>query len=113
MSEPTSHTPATAPGGDPPAPDNRQQAADVTRHQIEQIYRQNAPNQLQPVQREAVQPTGVPERASPYNRTHQEGFDWRDYHSAWQTYYQEYYRRYYTHQNAKKSFEQKPPAEAV
>jgi sortase A len=35
---------------------------------------------------------------SPYNRTHEENFDWRNYHSAWQNYYQQYYQRYYWQQ---------------
>lgn len=35
---------------------------------------------------------------APYNRTHEENFDWRNYHSAWQNYYQQYYQRYYYQQ---------------
>jgi sortase A len=42
--------------------------------------------------------TGETQVPSPYNRTHQENFDWRNYHSAWQNYYQQYYQRYYWQQ---------------
>lgn len=57
------------------------QAANVVREQINQIY----------------QNTTEPTPENPYNRTHQENFDWSKYHSAWQEYYQEYYRRFYAH----------------
>lgn len=49
-------------------------AAEVARHQANHAYQSSE---------------------NPYNRTHQENFDWRKYHSAWQEYYAEYYRRYY------------------
>lgn len=54
-------------------------AAEVARRQVDQAY-------------------GA--AGDPYNRTHQENFDWRKYHSAWQDYYAEYYRRYYQHLHA-------------
>lgn len=56
-----------------------QQAANVVRGQIDELYAQAAadPN-------------------NPYTKTQEENqFDWRTYHSAWQDYYKEYYRRYY------------------
>lgn len=69
-------------GHTPPEPLNvasNQHAADVVREQINQIYTNDQPAQ-----------------ENPYQRTHQENFDWRTYHSAWQDYYKEYYRRYYS-----------------
>lgn len=45
------------------------------------------------------------EDANPYERTYAphlkpEAEQWKDYHSAWQTYYQKYYEAYYTQQTA-------------
>lgn len=37
---------------------------------------------------------------NPYDRTHQQDFDWRKYHTAWQEYYQKYYHAYYSQQMA-------------
>lgn len=74
---------AVAAGGEPgtaqPVPGRtNEQAANVVRGQIDAAYEQAAsdPN-------------------NPYNKTHEQNFDWRAYHSAWQDYYKEYYRRYY------------------
>jgi sortase A len=60
------------------------QAANAARLEVGRIYDRND-NQAQAI-------------PSPYNRTHQENFDWRNYHSAWQNYYQQYYQRYYWQQ---------------
>lgn len=83
----------------PQVSDTQKQAADVTRHQIDNIYKNSPPNQLKQL---------TPD--NPYERTHKDNFDWREYHSAWQSYYQEYYRRYYHHLNSKKDLEKKPEA---
>lgn len=84
-------TPADG-GQNTPAPSasgpTNDHAANVVRGQIDQIY-----NKDQPTTQE-----------NPYNRTHQENFDWTKYHSAWQEYYQEYYRRHYE--------QSQPPTEA-
>lgn len=71
------------------APAHQTTAAEVVRQQIDHIYDQAPPNQ--PAEQKAVEP-------NPYDRTHQENFDWRTYHSAWQQYYQQYYQRYYWQQ---------------
>lgn len=89
-------------------------AAHVVRQQISQIYDTAPPNQPaeqphaattpqpEPAQAEpqAAAPQPAPEQTqpNPYERTHQEQFDWRQYHTAWQQYYQKYYERYYWQQ---------------
>ncbi|MGH7196321.1 MAG: sortase [Candidatus Saccharimonadales bacterium] len=70
--------------------DPEQRAAELARAQVEHIYEQNPPNQLKK--------EGEAAHTNPYQRTHQENFDWRNYHSAWQQYYQQYYQRYYWQQ---------------
>ncbi|HSW81492.1 MAG TPA: sortase [Candidatus Saccharimonas sp.] len=60
-------------------------AVSVARAATDHVYNKAA--QPQPAQQQ-----------NPYNRTHQENFDWRQYHSAWQNYYQQYYQRYYWQQ---------------
>jgi sortase A len=45
-----------------------------------------------------TQPQATQEPENPYQRTHQDNFDWREYHTAWQDYYQKYYERYYWQQ---------------
>jgi sortase A len=64
----------------------QEQAEQITRQQIDHIYDTAPPNQPQKT------------TESPYDKTHQENFDWRTYHSAWQQYYQQYYQRYYWQQ---------------
>jgi sortase A len=66
----------------------QQAAAGVVRAQIDNLYDKQAVTQLDDV--------------NPYARTHsndvQPDLDqWKQYHSAWQTYYQKYYEGYYTH----------------
>lgn len=70
------------------------QAADAARTELDRIYTHNPPNQLK---NEPQQQTAA-DTSNPYMRTHQENFDWRNYHSAWQDYYQQYYQRYYLQQ---------------
>lgn len=83
-------TPKQANNTPPPATtasdNSNQQATQVMREQIDQIYEHAPPNQ--PATAKATE-------ENPYERTHQENFDWRNYHSAWQQYYQQYYQRYY------------------
>ena len=62
-------------GPTPPPDDGR--AADVVRHVVDDAYQTDT---------------------NPYHRTHQDNFDWRQYHSAWQDYYQRYYHNYYEQQ---------------
>lgn len=71
----------------------KQKAADAARTQLERIYTHNPPNQTASQQAQSAQAS-----ENPYQRTHQENFDWRNYHSAWQNYYQQYYQRYYWQQ---------------
>jgi sortase A len=72
-------------------------AANVVRAQIEHIY--DNPGQEQPTTKLAVEST---QDINPYDRTHEDNpqpilEQWKQYHSAWQTYYQKYYEGYYTH----------------
>lgn len=60
-------------------------AVDAARASAEHVYNKAAAPQQTQTQ-------------NPYNRTHQQNFDWRQYHSAWQNYYQQYYQRYYVQQ---------------
>lgn len=77
----------------------RQAAVVVVRSQIDSLY-DSTPQQTVQV---AAQPTATQlEDVNPYERTHtdtvQPDLDqWKQYHSAWQTYYQKYYEGYYTH----------------
>lgn len=92
------NTPAAAPQLSSPAPTDQSgsqaAAANVVRTQIENIYNHPADQQqgdAQPLQND-----------NPYERTHDDNpqpvlEQWRQYHSAWQTYYQKYYEGYYTH----------------
>ncbi len=69
-------------------------AAHIVREQIDRIYDTAPPNQPAAAKTEPA-PTQQQEIPEAYARTHQEQFDWRQYHSAWQQYYQQYYQRYY------------------
>jgi sortase A len=67
-------------------------AANVVRAQIEKIYNHSSDQQ----------PIAVTEDVNPYEREHEQNpqpalEQWKQYHSAWQTYYQKYYEGYYTH----------------
>ncbi len=81
----------------PTQPAQQQAAADIVRAQIDSLYGGNA-------QTATVTATPQPtlEDVNPYDRTHTANpqptaEDWKQYHSAWQTYYQKYYEGYYTH----------------
>lgn len=102
-SEPTQPTHAT--------PAQQQAAADLVRSQIDTIYNgtsQPAATDQTPAPATSQQLDDV----SPYERTHSDNpqpilDQWKQYHSAWQTYYQKYYEGYYTHHlhNAKKELD--------
>lgn len=92
-------TPANTPAGSPvpasPAPTHHSEtqaaAANVVRAQIDQIYNKTPAEQVAPLQ-----------EVNPYERDHADHphpvlEQWKQYHSAWQTYYQKYYEGYYTH----------------
>ncbi len=73
----------------------RQAVSNITREQIDQIYKQQYVEA--PVQ-EATSAEGTSQ--SPYNREHAQAHaidqkQWQQYHSAWQEYYQKYYGHYY------------------
>lgn len=84
-----------SPGDNTSSELSREAAANVVRSQIDSLY--------------AEQSTATPrvaatqlEDINPYERTHSQHVNpqaeqWKQYHSAWQTYYQKYYEGYYTH----------------
>lgn len=72
--------------------------ADSARAELDRIYTHNPPNQTKEAQAAATHTAAGQTDTNPYHRTHQENFDWRNYHSAWQNYYQQYYQRYYWQQ---------------
>lgn len=80
----------------PQTPSDRNTAADAARQAAMHIYDNNPPNQTR--EQQAAQQQQQQNGQNPYMRTHQENFDWRQYHSAWQNYYQQYYQRYYWQQ---------------
>ncbi len=88
-----------------PVLDHQAAAANLVRAQIENIY--NHPSD---------QPASTPlQDVNPYERTHDANpqpilEQWKQYHSAWQTYYQKYYEGYYTHHlhKAKESLGSEP-----
>lgn len=92
-------TPANAPAGSPVPShhgssnehDVQSATANIVRAQIEQIYNKTPAEQATPLQ-----------EVHPYERNHADHpqpvlEQWKQYHSAWQTYYQKYYEGYYTH----------------
>lgn len=99
--------PVAQPTGQPKADDNRQQATEVIRHQIDNIYHGSANS------------TDALEVTSPYERTHSEtppieADEWKAYHSAWQNYYRQYYEGYYknqstNNQSSRTYFSSQPP----
>jgi sortase A len=97
----------------PSTTDNQSAAANVIRTQIDALYERNitVPSrtvdpQQQPQQQNAqpvAQTQQLQEDINPYDRTHSEhpqpqADQWKQYHSAWQTYYQKYYEGYYASQ---------------
>ncbi len=77
-----------------PTPPVQQQAAvDLVRSQINKLYESNTSTTMASQNLEAI---------NPYDRTHTNNLQpdleqWKQYHSAWQTYYQKYYEGYYAH----------------
>lgn len=118
----------SSPGGDVPAPKagddptpssghNQAAAANVLRSQIEALY--ESPQQVAEEPPESIAKAPAPqvqtEELNPYHRTHNphpqpEVDQWKEYHSAWQTYYQKYYEGYYTHQLSKAAPADQTPA---
>jgi sortase A len=97
------------------SPQAREAAINAVRNQVENIYshQSGGPEQLikPPVEKKQI------EYISPYQRTHSEhanpqASQWKQYHTAWQSYYQKYYEGYYSHhlQKAKNELEQKNSA---
>ena len=96
-----SPTPAnTPPPSEPPLqanptpPAQQQAAVDLVRSQINNLYESNPSSTTLASQNL--------DAANPYDRTHTNNpqpdlEQWKQYHSAWQTYYQKYYEGYYTH----------------
>jgi sortase A len=81
-------------------------AANVVRAKLNNIYSHPSNQQA------TAQPV---EGTNPYDRVHEDNpqpvlEQWKQYHSAWQTYYQKYYEGYYTHhlQKAQQSLEIAP-----
>jgi sortase A len=86
----------------------QQAAADIVRSQIDNLYDKDATDST------SVQTAATLESANPYDRTHvdhplPDADQWKQYHSAWQTYYQKYYEGYYTHHLNKAKAEIKQP----
>ncbi len=78
----------------PTQPAQQQAAVDIVRAQIDNLYAGNT----QP----AAESQQSLDDVNPYDRTHTANpqptpDQWKQYHSAWQTYYQKYYEGYYTH----------------
>lgn len=98
---PTSASASAAPqrtnGSNHTNPTSQLAAAELLRNQINSLY--DAPNSAE----QAAQPVQAQlEDVNPYDRTHSNNpqpqtEQWKQYHSAWQTYYQKYYEGYYTH----------------
>ena len=99
-----------SPNGTPTTQSNQDATANVIRSQIDALYGGNvtaspqpAPAQPQPVQQTPV--ASFEQDINPYERNHNphpqpQAEQWKQYHSAWQTYYQKYYEGYYTAQQA-------------
>ena len=74
----------------------QQAAANIIRGQIDNLF--DDPDATD----QPISDTPVMEDINPYERTHSSQSrpvqdQWKQYHSAWQTYYQKYYEGYYTH----------------
>jgi sortase A len=92
-----------------PSQQNQNATANVLRSQIDAIYGDRSITISQRVQANAQ----AQEDQNPYDRTHNahpqpQAEQWKQYHSAWQTYYQKYYEGYYAAQTA-----QQKPAEPI
>jgi len=77
---------------------SQQAAAELLRTQINTLY--DTPSAVSGASPQAVD--SRLEDVNPYDRTHSnhpqpQPDQWKQYHSAWQTYYQKYYEGYYSH----------------
>ena len=101
----------SSPGGDlptstPTTPSNQDATANVIRSQIDALYGESSVASPQPVAAEPIQQAqavSTNQDINPYERTHNahpqpQAEQWKQYHSAWQTYYQKYYEGYYASQ---------------
>ncbi|MDB5167531.1 MAG: sortase family protein [Candidatus Saccharibacteria bacterium] len=100
------NTPAAPQQSPSDVPASQAAAANIVRAQIENIYSHpsDQPASAEPAQQD-----------NPYERTHEDNpqpvlEQWKQYHSAWQTYYQKYYEGYYTHhlERAKQTIQSQP-----
>jgi hypothetical protein len=114
-----------------PTTNNQTAAANVIRSQIDALYGDSvtaSPQpQAQPQAQTHQQPQTYAQQAAhqdinPYDRTHTvhtepQADQWKQYHSAWQTYYQKYYEGYYAAQKVVAPAESRPtsiqPGEAI
>jgi len=95
-----------------PTQQSQNAAANVLRSQIDAMYGDNAvvtAPQAQ-AQTQAHAQAQTQEDINPYDRTHTahpqpQAEQWKQYHSAWQTYYQKYYEGYYEAQSKAKANE--------
>ncbi|MES2631001.1 MAG: sortase [Patescibacteria group bacterium] len=92
-------------------PTNQDATANVLRSQIDSMYGGNSVASAQATTSNPSQPEPAAQTADPYSRTHNQHplpqeEQWKQYHSAWQTYYQKYYEGYYAAQ--KPQAEQQP-----
>ncbi|HET7630426.1 MAG TPA: sortase [Candidatus Saccharimonadales bacterium] len=95
-------------------PDNRTEAADYMRREIDRIY-EIENEEVSPAEPPTAKPAQTAGSPTTYHRQHSEtaahsrqaedkAAYWKRYHSAWQSYYQQYYERYYlTQLRAKQS----------
>ncbi|MFZ1301501.1 MAG: sortase [Candidatus Microsaccharimonas sp.] len=104
------------PNSTPATPSSQDAAANVLRSQISAMYRDTSvavpqrssdtpAAQPQATQAPAQQQQSAQLDTNPYDRNHDQhpqpqADQWKQYHSAWQTYYQKYYEGYYAAQNA-------------
>ncbi|MDB5163119.1 MAG: putative sortase [Candidatus Saccharibacteria bacterium] len=108
-----------------PANQNQNAAANVIRSQIDAMYGGNAvaspQPQTQPQAAAPLQDQSQPQAqhtANPYDRNHEqhpqpEAEQWKQYHSAWQTYYQKYYEGYYAAQQTPAAPTSQQPTQAI
>jgi len=85
---------------------SQEAAANLVRAQIDNLFNKTPVSPVATVQPQTqtqapAQPVQVKD-TNPYERTHADNpqpvlDQWKQYHSAWQTYYQKYYEGYYTH----------------
>lgn len=99
----------------PTRPAQQQAAAELVRSQISTLYDRSAPV-ARPSERSAPEQL---DDVNPYDRTHDthpqpQADQWKQYHSAWQTYYQQYYEGYYTHhlKQAQQTLKSQPEADS-